>query len=176
MDTDQYASAMMLVRRYWQNFKPVPGTFDSWLRQLGDLDYEALVAALDALAVSNPDFPPGPGAIRRRALELTGARVPAADEALAEVYATIARIGSYGTPEWSHPAIEAAVNALGGWRYLCLSEDPMADRAHFLKVYGTAEARHTAEALMPPSVAELVRKQLDLSAGRVLELEAGSGG
>lgn len=163
----------MLVRRYWQNFKPVPGTFETWERLLGDLDPRALVSAIDELAITHSDFPPGPGAFRKRAIELSSPAVPSADQALAEVYQQLASVGSYGTPTWSHPAVGNAVDAMGGWRYLCGSEDQMADRAHFLKLYGSIETRHTAEALMPPSVAALLNRQVDLSAGRALALEAG---
>lgn len=168
MTSEEYAKAMLLVRRYWQNFKPVTGTFETWERMLIDLDVRYLVAAIDDLSVSHPEFPPGPGQLRHRAIELSQPHVPSADEALAEVYRQIGAIGHLGVPEWSHPAIGAAVAALGGWSALCASEEQMADRAHFLRIYATVEQRHIAEAVMPPSVAELLSAQVNLSAERAL--------
>lgn len=156
MNSKEYAEIMMLVRRYWQNFKPVPGTFETWERLLRDLPAPALAAAIDELAVSHPEFPPGPGLMRRRALELPGGGPPSADEALSEVYRQVSLVGYLGVPRWSHPAVEAAILALGGWQTLCRSEDMMADRAHFLKIYGAVEHRFRRAASLPPSVVSLM--------------------
>ena len=43
-------------------------------------------------------------------------------------------VGHYGTPTFDDPITEIVVAAMG-WRNLCLSTTPMADRAHFMKLY-----------------------------------------
>ena len=63
-----------------------------------------------------------------------------ADQAWAEVQRQIRSVGVYGTPQWSHPAIAAAVTALG-WEAVCRSTNPEADRAHFLRFFDTAVRR-----------------------------------
>lgn len=171
MKKDEYARISAELNLLWPSSKWEVGTIRAGENLLLDLDPEPVMAAVRALAAEGERFAPNPGQLRRRAIELVGPRIPSPDQALAEVYQQISAIGSYGTPTWSHPAIGAGVDALGGWRYLCASEEPMADRAHFLKVYGNIETRYTAESLMPPSVAELLSNQVNLSAGRVLELE-----
>lgn len=168
MTKAEYARIAAELSALWPTSRWEVGTLRAGEALLLDLDPSLVLAAVQALAAEGERFAPNPGQLRRRALELAGPRVPSADQALSEVYSQIAAVGSYGSPEWSHPAVGAAVDALGGWRYLCASEDPMADRAHFLKVYGSVEARHTAEALMPPSVAALLAERVSLSAARAL--------
>lgn len=132
-----------------------------------DLAPESAMAAVHSIHADGERFAPSPGQVRKRAVELVGGYPPSADQALAEVHHQMARVGSYGTPVWSHVAVGAAVEAMGGWMALCRSEDTMADRAHFLKIYGSAQARHERQAVMPPAVAALAQR-LDLSAQRAL--------
>jgi hypothetical protein len=157
-----------LISTYWPNFH-VPNRAEAaqafreaWLRLLGDLDNAAVVAAVDSLAAEARDFPPPPGVIRNRAVQLqAGPGVPGVDEAWAEVQAEIGRVGwtvaldPSRRPQFSHPSITAAVEAMG-WQTLCESENPMADRAHFIKLYGSATQRATRDAVMPASVRELL--------------------
>ncbi|AUW92606.1 hypothetical protein BXT84_00450 [Sulfobacillus thermotolerans] len=66
------------------------------------------------------------------------------DRAWAVVRQQIRAVGVYGHPEWPHPAIAAAVEALG-WDTLCLSTNPEADRAHFLRFFEVAQRRYRAQ-------------------------------
>jgi hypothetical protein len=157
-----------LISTYWPNFhmpkdaQAATAFRAAWLRLLGDLDNAAVVAAVDSLAAEARDFAPPPGVIRHRAVQLqAGPGAPGVDEAWAEVQNEIARAGwtvaldSDRKPLFSHPSISAAVEAMG-WQTLCESENPMADRAHFMKLYGTATERATRDAVMPASVRELL--------------------
>jgi hypothetical protein len=126
-----------------------------WFRLLGDLDQSTVVAAVDALACDGREFAPQPGQVRRRAVALSQpAGLPDVDEAWAEVVAKVATVGRYRVPSWSHPAIRAAVDALG-WGQVCSSSDLMADRAHFIRFYGKAHDRAEFARVMPPSVLAL---------------------
>lgn len=49
------------------------------------------------------------------------------------------------------PVIRKTINAMG-WKYLCASEDGMADRAHFMKTYDAIVKREANEAQMPPQL------------------------
>ncbi len=62
------------------------------------------------------------------------------DQAWAEVQQKIRTVGYYRHPTWSQSAIAQVVEALG-WQNLCLSTNPEADRAHFLRFYATARLR-----------------------------------
>lgn len=61
-------------------------------------------------------------------------------EAWGEVVRKIRSVGIYQTPTWSHPALAKAVQAMG-WTELCMSDNPEADRAHFLRFYEATAAR-----------------------------------
>ena len=72
-----------------------------------------------------------------------------AGEAWAEVLSQVSRIGSYGCPKFSSQAIQKSVDAIG-WRQICLSETPMVERAHFLKIYETIAEREKNRMLSEP--------------------------
>lgn len=164
MTRKELLSMMGLVATYWPHWR-LPSdtaelgvTVNAWDRLLGDVAAEAAVAAVEAYAVTGAEFAPGPGVIRRRALELASpSTVPDGDAAWAEVLEQIARVGYIGKPTFSHPAIEETVRAFG-WLPLCQSETVMADRAHFLRMYANAAERATFETVAPPSVIALTEK------------------
>lgn len=146
----------------------------AWRALLADVDTAAARAVLDEYAATGAEFAPPPGWIRRHALVVvnqTGA--PSPDEAWEEVGRKIASIGyaatvhdvchlgraclgkecGHHTVTFSHPAIQAVVDSMG-WRELCLSTEPMPDRAHFMKFYAVAVERLTKEVAKPPSMIE----------------------
>lgn len=171
MTRREVIEAMALVSATWSNWH-LPTEKDereavisAWLRVLGPFDNALVVAAIDSFVVEAGPFAPHQGMVAKRAAELqaraTGHEVPGVDEAWAEVQREIARVGWTGAldpqrkPLFSHPTISAAVEAMG-WQTLCESENEVADRAHFLKLYGSATARATRDAVMPASVRELL--------------------
>lgn len=168
MTSQEYAEVMLVHSRLWPMFSPPPGTYEVWKPLLVDLDAGVVTAALYDLATEEDrEFAPGAGQIRRRAVELSRPPIPSLDQALAEVWTAMSRVGHYGSPEWSSPAVAAAVDAMGGWQIVCAGDNPDAFRAQFARVYGSATARHEREAVMAPSVRALV-SGLDLSAERAL--------
>ncbi len=167
MTKTEYARIAVELNSLWPSSKWDVGTMRAGEKQLLDLDPGQVMAAVETLAAEGERFAPGPGQVRKRALEMVGEQVPSADEALSEVYRQIASSGYLRVPEWTHPAIGDTVAAMGGWTALCASEDAMADRAHFLRLYGTVTRRHETTALMPPCVLELLAP-LNLSAQRAL--------
>ena len=69
-----------------------------------------------------------------------------------------------------HGLIDEAVKGLGGWRSLRQSENPMADRAHFLKVYAELIESERREAVRLPEA-----RQLQAQARARLEARDGTG-
>lgn len=72
-----------------------------------------------------------------------------AGEAWAEVLGQVNKVGSYGQPKFSSGAIQKSVEAIG-WRQICLSETPMIERAHFLRIYETIAVREKNRILSAP--------------------------
>lgn len=156
-ELDQCYDAMVAL---WPHFKPRPTTFALGDRLLGPLDARAVAAAIEQFSLEGREFAPPLGLVARRAHELVtqvrGESVPDAHQALSEVTEWIRKVGVYGTPEWSHPAIGGTVEALGGWEATCLDDNPEAYRAHFLRLYEVMRARVEREALIAPSLRELM--------------------
>jgi hypothetical protein len=165
MTGNEYAVVVSMVSACWPSAAWPRATIAAGQRQLLDLDFETTKAAIDDLA--GREFAPNAGQIRKRALELGGASVIPAADALAEMFEQIRRTGYIGTPVWSSPAIGATVDALGGWGAVCASENVEALRAHFLRVYEPMADRAQHIEIMPPSVKELLNG-LDLRASRAL--------
>jgi hypothetical protein len=108
--------------------------------------------------------------------------LPSGDRAWGEVREQIRRIGSTRglvqwptgkklEPVWSHPLIGVVVDRFG-WDALCQSTNEMADRAHFLRMWGEASARErTVDALPPAARQALAARGIELPRLR-LEIEA----
>lgn len=142
MTHEEYQQVLVLVSATWSNWQANRPTFKAGVYLLEDVDYGAAIAAVRELAVEEPRFAPGLGAIRAKALQ---SDVPDMDLAWQEVQKNIRRVGIkavyYGEElHWSSDAIAAAVEAMG-WKSLCESENEVADRAHFFKVYETCAKR-----------------------------------
>lgn len=132
---------------------------DLYARMLGDLSDEMLEAATLHVIASSPFFPKVAD-LRKAAYEIYQEEkgLPTAGEAWGEVMQQIRRVGSYGKPEFSLPIIANAVKAMGGWVMLCRSEEPMADRAHFFRVYDALAERKMRSDVMLPQVKEVAKK------------------
>lgn len=135
--------------------KTIPDqTVEVYMRCLADLPLPALEAAVLNHIASSKWFPTI-AELREKALALLpGQRMPTATEAWAEVMRAFEMVGYYGTPEWSHEAIARTVAAMG-WQNLCLSENGMADRAHFLRLYEVYCKRLREDQLMLPEARRL---------------------
>lgn len=103
----------------------------------------------------------------RRAVTTAVDPIPGVEVAFAEVLALIRQRGYTRPPaagDWSHPAIAAAVDAIG-WSALCQSENIGIERAHFLKLYGSATSRAAERAAIPAELAatvEALAERLDV--------------
>jgi hypothetical protein len=64
-----------------------------------------------------------------------------AGEAWGRVRNAMSDIGSYGMPNFNYELIDETVRILG-WRNLCMSENEIADRAHFMKIYDNIVIRN----------------------------------
>lgn len=122
-----------------------------------DLPFAATRAGVLNL-ITEPDrrFMPAIGEIRAAVLEAVDP-LPTPEEAWGEVMNEIHNTGSYGRPQFSHPAIEKAVRAVD-WKNICLSETPGVERAHFLRVYASFRERHQRNQLMLPEAKSLQRQ------------------
>lgn len=140
MTEPEVAELLGILVAAYPNQQINPQTVSVYTMALADLDAgEALQAVRRILAESR--FFPTIAEIRQ---DVTRARValPSAEEAWGEVHRKIKDVGAYGDPEWSSPALQQTVRAIG-WRELCLTEldDLNTTRAHFFRTFNAYRER-----------------------------------
>lgn len=151
MDRDEIKTVLAAAKVMWPHATLWPDghatlAVDVWTSMLGDLDRETVMAALEAIALDGGAHPPAVGALRQRACSLvaeaTGTGVPSFGDAWAEVQTMVARRGYWNGPtDWSHPAIEEAVQSMT-WRTLCHSTNTDVAMAAFRRVYEVIAQRY----------------------------------
>lgn len=171
MRSDDIQDLLLYGTTLWGHMFPAPTSEHQlavtelvWNDVLGDLDPNDIRGAM---ASWTEHWPPTPNQLRQ-ATQLLVRRMsgentaPDADQAFAEVLRAVSAHGYTSMPEWSHPAIGATVEALGGWvNGICFSENEPALRAHFLKLYESASARINRQDDTPVPVIARRMEQLE---------------
>ena len=133
------------------NYKPVlegeVNTVDVLFNLLGDIDLPALKTAVQACcAEPGRAFAPSAGEIRGMVTEFhaQASGLPTAGEAWGAIIASFERMpggnmaGGGRGPILDNPVVKEAVHQMGGYAAIGVDffETQMANRAHFLKIYG----------------------------------------
>ena len=151
---EDIALIVSVISVAYPNFSPSENTVEVYYQTLKDIDAELLKAAtLQAVSEPGRKFAPSVGEIRGTIIEIRKATngIPDSYQAWTEVKRAMVDVGSYRNPEFSNPAIVETVQAFG-WKNLCLSENEVADRAHFIKAYEQIVKRIEADANYLPEV------------------------
>lgn len=119
-----------------------------WLSMTADVTDEDLQCAI-ASYLRDPkvcQWYPQPGTLLAHLPGRRDAQIDNADELWGVVLSAVRHAGSYWKPEWKGPdaeAIQAGVDALGGWQHLCqnLKVDDVANRAAFRSVVRSVKQR-----------------------------------
>jgi len=145
---------------------------------LHDIPDDVLLAAAKQNATTSKWFP-SVAELREAAGNIVALSrgIRTAEEAWLQVQAAMREYGWYGQSDgaggWCVPRMlseleRKAVDALGGWKLLCHSENAPADRAHFLRIYDNLLKREQEKATMLPAVRETVERLVE---GRRLQLQ-----
>lgn len=138
-----------------------PETLKIYSLTLSDIPLDVLEAATLQI-ITTAKFFPAVSEIRDAATSIMLGlnKIPSAFEAWEEVQEQISKCGDYyryqiaiDTPEYSNPIIAKAVDVMG-YRVLCESENIVADRAHFFRVYDSLFNRAVDDTKMLPRVKE----------------------
>lgn len=151
---EDIAQIVAVISAAYPNFNPTENTVEVYCQTLKDIDAELLKAAtLQAISEPGRKFAPSVGEIRGAIIEIrkTVSDIPDSFRAWTEVKKAMVEVGSYRKPEFSSPVIAEAVRAMG-WKNLCLSENEVADRAHFVKAYEQLVRRIEADTNYLPEV------------------------
>jgi hypothetical protein len=104
--------------------------------------------------MAESEFFPTIAKLRNKAIALIAPARKDPMDAWGEVIREIQRTGFYRSPRFEDPLIAKAVDCLG-WQYLCSSENTVADRAHFAKVYEQFVEREAQDAKLLPAARRL---------------------
>jgi hypothetical protein len=125
---------------------------------LDDIPAVVLKVAMEQCA-KDCKFFPSVAEIRDRATKISTVGPENAAEAWEDVMIAIKRDGFYRQPEFENSITQRAVAAMD-WQALCSSENTIADRAHFMKIYDQLIEPQKQEAKLTPS-ARALRKELN---------------
>ena len=144
--------------RNWPEDGKEKATVELWETMLEDINFEMGKVAIKK-HMAESVFPPTVADIRSKIADITTSDKLTAMEAWGTVNESIRRYGSYREKEAMEmldPLTQKVVKLLG-FRNLCMSENEMADRAHFTKAYDTLVLRDRTEALMPAAGREVMK-------------------
>ena len=138
-------------------------TINLWHLMFSAEDVELVKLALYKL-ISVDEFPPDIASVRKALTETQIGYVPDAGEAWGSVIEAIRKYGftrEREALETMNPMARIAVKRMG-WLNLCMSEDSMADRAHFLKIYSAIEKQESERRQMPIAIQERIERNIAL--------------
>lgn len=159
MNKKQFANIIMALKSNYRTFgADEPEQLDFWFKMLKDVDYNVLQMAVMKLISESP-FPPTISEIRKKVSEITQEEILEATDAWGELKKAIRYYGSYREEEALESLSMATKRVVKSMNYkqLCLSDNEMADRAHFIKLYNGLIDRLKKESQLPPDL----KKQID---------------
>lgn len=155
------AQILAVLTAAFPNNKVSKSTLDIYKLTLADIPLDVLEAATLQI-ITTAKFFPAVSEIRDAATSIMLGlnKIPSAFEAWEEVQTQISLCGDYyryqiaaQVPTYSSPIIAKAVDVMG-YRTLCESENIVADRAHFFRVYESLFNRAVDDTKMLPRVKE----------------------
>jgi hypothetical protein len=153
-------------------------TVDVLLDQLGDLDKDDLQMAVRAACMNGTgrQFAPSADEIRTKYAELHArvAGIPTAAEAWGAIMEHFGKYTLEPVELLENPLVKKAIYCMGGLRTIGMSENNMADRAHFLKIFEQLRERAIQETLELPAITEYIESKR-LIDGQVKALAARMG-
>ena len=128
---------------------------DVWTVMLSDINFETAKLALQRL-IATCKFPPSIAEVRESVAAIQYVPLPDVGDAWSEVNAAIRNYGYYRQSEALASMRETTrmVVQRMGWRELCMSENDMADWAHFLRIYESIENRTKEQRQLPLALRE----------------------
>lgn len=138
MTDKEFETIALAIKAAYPNSNVLPDKYamKTWYRALSDLDYHVAENAVWE-HISTSVFPPSIAEIREKCTARLSPMVTEWGEAWEEVLQVIRKYGSYREEEAvaSLSRLTAIAVRRMGFKNLCQSENPVADRAHFQRIY-----------------------------------------
>lgn len=161
--------------KFYANGFDVEIAVSLWYEMLQDIGIDLAKAAVH-MHISTSPFPPTISDIRKHALNAVNKSV-SADEAWGQVKKAISTCGIYQEEKALKSMDESVAKLVRrfGFKDLCMSENIMADRAHFIKLWEASSKYEKEQALIPKNVKDkllLLTKNIgDLNLKQNIELK-----
>ena len=138
LDKHEFATLAMAIRTYYpkENILPNKEAMQLWYRELRDIPYNVAEASLRKW-VSTNKWSPSIAEIREMAANVQHGDIPDWGEGWEEVQRAIRKHGMYNVKaamDSFTPLTRQTVERLG-FRNICVSENPMSERANFRQCY-----------------------------------------
>lgn len=156
MTRQDFLKGIYVIENSYQNFKisDKPETLMVWYEMFKD-DSEAVFANAIKQVLATSKFSPTIAALREAIQEITNPVSSfTADDAWGEVTRAMRKFGWYRPEEAlasMSPITRTIIKSIG-FREICISENQMADRAHFMKMFEQYKEREKKEYLLPEGV------------------------
>lgn len=162
MTDQEFETIALAIKAAYPNSNVLPDKYamKTWYRTLADLDYKvAENAVLEHISTSV--FPPSIAEIREKCAARLTPMVTDWGEAWEEVQMAIRRYGSYREEEAVASLSRLAAIAVRrmGFQNLCRSENTVADRAHFQRMY-EGMVKEEKRQTQPPEYVRTERNQM----------------
>lgn len=168
MTNEEFATFSMALKTYFprETLLPNKQAMELWYRELQDIPYDVAVLALRKW-VATQKWSPSIADIREQAASIVGGEAMTWGESWHNLQEAIRRFGSWNEREALEsldPLTRKCAEYIG-FRELCISENVMADRAHYQKIFGTVLRREQMDrqlaAPLRESIGLLQPKELD---------------
>ena len=174
MNRDEFGLFASALKTYYPKEQLLPNkqAMELWYKELCDIPYRVAEAALRKwVAVSK--WSPSIADIREQAATVQAGEIPLWSDGWDDCCRVIRKYGSYGADKAMTELTgitKETVKRLG-FRELCMSENPMADRANFRMIFEQLAQRQQKTAQLPASLSQLIegiqRKGLEHDSKRI---------
>jgi hypothetical protein len=173
MNRQEFATLAAAIRTFYpkENILPNEQAMELWYRELSDIPYSVIEAALRKWVATNK-WSPSIAEIRELIINIQYGDQLTWGEAWERALNAVRKYGSYNKKEALDsldPLTRRCVESIG-YMDLCMSENIMVERAHFQKIFEIYSKRQQTDRTLPASLVnaiEQTRKNNALESGFV---------
>lgn len=159
MNKKEFATFTMALKTYYprENLLPNEQAMELWFSQLQDIPFEVAQAGLQKWVATNK-WSPSIADIREMYASITQGELPDWGDAWDEVQRAIRYFGHYREDEAMEslsPLTKKVVRRMG-FKNICISENPMNERANFRMIYESLAEKEKKNAQIPAQLKNLI--------------------
>lgn len=170
----EFETIALAIKAAYPNSNVLPDKYamKTWYRALEDLDYQVAENAVWE-HIGTSVFPPSIAEIRGKCAERMHPMITDWGEAWEEVQKAIRKYGSYREMDAieSLSKLTAVAVRRMGFQNLCKSENPVADRAHFQRIYEGMMKEEKVRTQLPEFVSRTKEKMIECNTQPAPQIE-----